>query len=71
MNEIICRDPFRQKTYCLQEIVIIKQQNAKSVTDASIWVNFISKTKLSYNYPRYGFHFRPTSLADKPHSWDS
>ena len=31
------------KTYCFQEIVIIKKQNnAKSVTDASIWVMFIS-----------------------------
>ena len=31
------------KTYRFLEIVILIQQNAKSVTDASIWVMFISK----------------------------
>ena len=31
------------QTYRFQEIVILKQQNAKSITDASICVKFISK----------------------------
>ena len=42
-NKITCTDAFQWKTYCFQEIVILKQQNAKSVTDASIWVMIISK----------------------------
>ena len=43
LNKITCTNPFRQKTYHFQEIVILKQQNVKSVTDASIWKKFISK----------------------------
>ena len=44
-NKITCTDAFQWKTYCFQEIVILKQQNAKSVTDASIWVMIISKNR--------------------------
>ena len=67
------------KTYRFQEIVILKQQNAKSVTDASICGKFISKNSNSLEIlehcllnspviiPRNGFHFRSTNLADKPH----
>ena len=54
-------------------------KNPKSITDASIWVKPISKisNKLEIEHsllkspiiiPRYGFHFRSTDLADKPHS---
>ena len=57
--------------------------NVKSATDASILVLFISKNsdtleiaELSlFNSPiiicRFGFHFRSTDLADKPHSYDT
>ena len=45
LNEIACTDPFRWKTYRFLEIVISKQQNAKSVTDASNWVMFISRNR--------------------------
>ena len=41
LNEITCTAPFRLKTYLFKEIVIQKQQNAQSVTDASILVNII------------------------------
>ena len=79
LNEITYTDLLQKKTYRFQEIVILKQQNAKSVTDTSIWVKFISKNSntsqiehsLLYSpiiIPRYGFHFRSTDLADKPHS---
>ena len=58
-----------------QEIVILKQWNAKSVTDASILVKFISKNSNTLEIehsllnspitiPRYGLHFRWTDLAD-------
>ena len=58
----------------------IKTNNAKSVTDASMWVMFISKNSDTLeierhsllNSPiitlRYGFQFRSTELFDKPHS---
>ena len=58
----------------------IKTTNAKSVTDHSIWVAFISKNSVTleiaehslFNSPiiirRFGFHFRSTDLADKPYS---
>ena len=53
----------------------------KSVTDASIWVMFISKNSDTLEIeisllnspiiiPRYGFHFRSTDISDKPHSYD-
>ena len=56
----------------------IKTTNAKSVTDTSIWVMFISKNsdtlKIVYSLlnspiiiPQYGFHFRSTDLPDKPY----
>ena len=51
----------------------IKQQNAKSVTDASIYIKFIlKKIKCSlfnspFIIPRYEFHFRSTDLEDKLH----
>ena len=73
LNEIACMDPFR-----FQEILILKQQNAKSVMYASIWVKIISKNSTLeiehslLNFPiiipRHGFHFRTTDLADIPHS---
>ena len=64
------------KTYCFQEIVVLKH-NAKSVTDASIWVKSISKNsntleiehsllKTPIIIPRYRFHFRSTDHTDKP-----
>ena len=37
LKKIPCTDQFPKKPYRFQEIVIIKQQNAKSVTDASVW----------------------------------
>ena len=58
----------------------IKTTNAKSITDASIWVMFISKNSDTleiaehslFNSPviirQYGFHFMSTELADKPYS---
>ena len=58
----------------------IKITNAKSITDSSIWVMFISKYSDTleiaehslFNSPivilRYAFHFRSTDLADIPHS---
>ena len=58
----------------------IKIINAKSVTDSSIWVMFISENSNTleiaehslFNSPiiirRCGFHFRSTDLPDKPHS---
>ena len=58
----------------------IKTTNAKSVTDASILVMFISKNSdtleiaehsLLIMSPRYGFHFRSIDLANKPRSKDS
>ena len=59
--------------------MILKQQNVKSVTDASIWVKFISKNsqilEIEHSLlnspifiPRYGFNFRSTDLADKAYS---
>ena len=59
--------------------MILKQQNAKSVTDASYWVKFIcwnSNTleieQSLLNSPiiilRYRFIFKATNLADKLHS---
>ena len=73
--EITCTNPFRQKTYRFPEIVILKQQNAKSVTSASFGVKCNSKDsntlKIKHrllNSPiiirRYGSHFRSTVLAD-------
>ena len=72
LNELTCMDPFR-------EIVILQQLNAKSVMDTSIWVNFISKNSNTLEIEhsllyspiiilRYGFHFRSTDRAYKPHS---
>ena len=58
----------------------IKITNAKSVTNASVWVMLISKNSdtlemaehnlfnISIIIRRCGFHFRSTDLADKPHS---
>ena len=57
----------------------IKTTNANSITDASIWVKFISKNSDTLEkahsllnspimIPPYGFHFRLIDLADKPHS---
>ena len=58
----------------------IEITNAKSVTDAPIWVMFISKNSSRLEIaghsllnspiiiPCCGFHFRSTDLADKPHS---
>ena len=56
-----------------------KTKNTKSVTDASIWVMFISKNSDTLEIensllnspiiiPCYGFHFRSTDQGDKPHS---
>ena len=54
--------------------------NAKSITDASIWVMFISKNSDTLEIAEHslfyspiiicccGFHFRSTDLVDKPHS---
>ena len=53
--------------------VILKQQNAKSIMDSSIWVKFISKNgntlEIEHSLPNspiiipcYGFHFRSTDL---------
>ena len=64
------------------EIVILKQQNAKIITDASIWVKLISKNSNTLEIEnslltsptiisRYGFHLRSTDLDDKLHSYDS
>ena len=64
------------KTYRFQEIVITKQQNAKSVTDASIWVKFISKSSITLDIEdsllyspiiirRFGFYFTLTDLVNK------
>ena len=56
----------------------LKQQNAKGIMDASIWVMFVSKNSYTRALdqssllnspiiiPRYGFHFRSTDLTDKP-----
>ena len=79
LNKITCMDAFPYKTYCFQEIEILKQQNAKSVKDASIWVKFIPKNSNTLEIehsllnsliiiPRYGFHLRSTDLADNPHT---
>ena len=57
---------------------MIKTTNVKSAIDASIWVMFISKNRVTLEIehslfnspiiiPRYGFHFRSTDLADKPY----
>ena len=35
LNKITWMDPFWKKTYRFQEIVILKQQNVKSVMDTS------------------------------------
>ena len=60
----------------------IKITNAKSVTDTSIWVMFISKNSETHKKAehslfystiiirRCGFHFRSTYLADKHFSKD-
>ena len=57
----------------------LKQQNAKSVMDASIWVMFFSKNSHTrtldqssllnspFIIPSFGFQFRSTDLADEPH----
>ena len=69
LNKITCTDPFQQKTYSFQEMVILKQQNAKSIMDASLWVIFISKNSNTLEIehsllnspimiPSYGFHSR-------------
>ena len=73
-----------EKTYRFQEILTLKHKsktaNGKSVTDASIWVMFISKNSDTldiadhslFNSPiinrRCGFHSRSTDLAEKHHS---
>ena len=61
----------------------IKTTNAKSITDASIWVMFISKNSNTleraqhslFNSPiiihHCGVHSRAIDPADKPHSQDS
>ena len=61
----------------------IKITNAKSATEASTQVLFISQNSDTleiaehslFNSPiiirRCGFHFRSTDLVDKPHSQDS
>ena len=65
--------PFRYNL----EIVILIQQNAKSVMGASIWVMFIYKNSYTLEIehsllnspviiPHYGFRFRSTEVADKP-----
>ena len=65
--------------YHFQEIVKLKQQNAKRVTVASIWVKLISKNSNTLEIehsllnspifiPHYGFHNRSTHLIDKSHS---
>ena len=41
LNEITCTDPFGLKIYRVQEIVMLKQQNSKSVTNPTIWVKLI------------------------------
>ena len=58
----------------------IKITNAKSVTDASIWVMFFYKNSATLEIAQHslfdspiiirscGFHFRSTDLPDKPHS---
>ena len=53
----------------------IKTTNAKSVKDTSIRVTFIDMLEIAEHsllnspiiIPRYGFHFRSTDLAFKPH----
>ena len=58
------------------KILILKQQNAKNVTDDSLWVKLISKNSNTLEIehsllnspiisPRYGFHFKSTDLAEK------
>ena len=61
----------------------IKTTDAKSITDASIWVMFISKNSNTLEIAehsllnssivirRYGFHFRSIDIDDKPHSYVS
>ena len=62
----------------LQEIVVLNQQDAKSITNASIWLKFISKNmktpRIEHSLlnsaimiPCYGFHLRSPDLADKTH----
>ena len=59
--------------------MIAKPQDAKSVTDVSIWVKFISKSSNTLETEHsllnshiivdiYGFHFRSADLADEHHS---
>ena len=68
---------FDRKHIVLKKL-ILEQQNAKRVMDASIWVKFFSKNtnmlEIEHsllNSPiithRYGFHLRSTGFADKPH----
>ena len=66
-----------QGIHSIQKHIDIKTTNAKSVTDASIWVMFISKHSDTLEIAehillnsfiiirRYGFHFRSTDLTDK------
>ena len=60
--------------YHFQEIMILKQQNVKRVTDALVSVKFIFKNSnmllIEHSLlnspiiiPHYGFHFRSTDLS--------
>ena len=76
LNEITYVDPFRRKIISFSRNCDFETTNAKSGTDASIWVMFgyknsdtLEKAKHSlFNSPiiirRKGFHFRSTDLAD-------
>ena len=44
-KEIICTDPFLKKMFCFHEIVIYKQQNVNSYTDALISAMVTCKRK--------------------------
>ena len=66
------------ETYRFQQIVISEQQNAKSVADASIWINVTSKIAARLKkhsllnspiiIPFYGFKFMSSDLTNKPPS---
>ena len=65
LNGIIYTDPFRKITYRFQEIVISKQQNSKSVTDASFWVKFISKNSntLEIEFSQLSYYQSPLWIS--------
>ena len=77
LNKITCADPFQNVSFSRN--FDIKITNAKSVTDASIWVIMVISKNSNmleieehslFNSPiiirRCGFYSRSTDLADKP-----